>query len=303
MGNGNSRSFSGGNDRSWEGHQANLAREECGVILFEEEQRLAYEYQQGNREAGNKLVTAYQRLVTKMANDYGKSGVPKMDLIQEGNLGLLRAVEKFNPERGNRFITYASWWIKAFMSACVLNNLRSTKMLTTRNKRKLFYQSPREIEAFEKKHGRAPTSAELAILLESKEEEVEDVRQWLQFEVSLDSRTVKDVPGSPRWVDCLPDQNGETPEEAVSKGRNESRRILSELLTSLEKKDPRSVKVIRLHHLGEEEKPLTLREIGEGMGITRERVRQLEARGMQAIRANARSLKNGSHPHELFTEE
>ena len=159
--------------RAFEGHQNNLGGKACDPLERDEELELAKRAKAGDRQAADKIVASHQRLVTLLANKYGGYGLPIMDLIQEGNMGLLRALEKFDPEKVNRFITYAAWWIKAYIMYYIVKNVSLTSGMTTRRLRKLFWGGNRAIAAFEEKHKRKPTPEELAQLLGVSFEDVE----------------------------------------------------------------------------------------------------------------------------------
>ncbi len=243
------------------------------LLSREEEHRLAVEYKEfGNIEAAYGLVTANLRLVVMIAREYQRAFRNLLDLIQEGNIGLMEAVKNFDPYRGIRFPSYAVWWIRAYIIRYIMNDWRMVKIGTTQAQRKLFFNLRKEKERLEAE-GFTPGPKLLAERLSVKEGEVVEMEQRLG---NRDLST--DVPiGEGEEVtllDFLAD-NKETPEERVAEA--EYHRVLSEKMEEFSRtlKDKESV-IFRERLLTEE--PLTLREIGEKYGISRERVRQIEER-------------------------
>ena len=243
------------------------------LLSREEEHRIAVEYKEfGKIEAAYQLVTSNLRLVVMIAREYQRAFRSLLDLVQEGNIGLMEAVKNFDPYRGIRFPSYAVWWIRAYILRYIINNWRMVKIGTTQAQRKLFFNLQKEKERLEAE-GFTPGPKLLAQRLSVKEGEVVEMEQRL---ASRDLST--DVPvGEDEQVTLLSflaDQK-ETPEEHVAGA--EYRRILSEKIEEFSKglKDKELV-IFRERLLND--KPLTLREIGERYGISRERVRQLEER-------------------------
>jgi RNA polymerase sigma-32 factor len=243
------------------------------LLTREEEHRLAVEYKEfGKIEAAYKLVTANLRLVVMIAREYQRAFRNLLDLIQEGNIGLMEAIKNFDPYRGIRFPSYAVWWIRAYIIRYIINDWRMVKIGTTQAQRKLFFNLQKEKEKLEAE-GFTPGPKLLAQRLNVKEGEVVEMEQRLG---NRDLST--DVPvgenGDTTLLNFLPDQNA-TPEESVATA--EYRHVLGEKIeqfaSGLKDKD---LVIFRERLLNEE--PLTLREIGERYGISRERVRQIEER-------------------------
>jgi len=243
------------------------------LLTREEEHRLAVEYKEfGKIEAAYKLVTANLRLVVMIAREYQRALRNLLDLIQEGNIGVMEAVKNFDPYRGIRFPSYAVWWIRAYIIRYIINDWRMVKIGTTQAQRKLFFNLQKEKEKLEAE-GFTPGPKLLAQRLNVKEGEVVEMEQRLgNRDLSTDVPVGED--GETTLLNFLPD-NKATPEESVATA--EYRHVLGEKIEQFagSLKDKELV-IFRERLLNEE--PLTLREIGERYGISRERVRQIEER-------------------------
>jgi RNA polymerase sigma-32 factor len=243
------------------------------LLSREEEHRLAVEYKEfGNVEAAYKLVTANLRLVVMIAREYQKAFKNILDLIQEGNMGLMEAVKNFDPYRGVRFPSYAVWWIRAYMIRYIMNDWRMVKIGTTQAQRKLFFNLQKEKDKIEKE-GLTPGPKLLAQRLNVKEDEVVEMEQRLASrDLSVDVPLGNDDEAT--LLHFLPDEK-QGPEEQIadSQFRERLREMMVQFSKSLKDKEL----VIYKERLLNEE-PLTLREIGERYGISRERVRQIEER-------------------------
>ena len=250
------------------------------LLTREEEHRLAVEYKEfGNIEAAYKLVTSNLRLVVMIAREYQRALRNLLDLIQEGNIGLMEAVKNFDPYRGVRFPSYAVWWIRAYIIRYIMNDWRMVKIGTTQAQRKLFFNLQKEKERLEAE-GIAPGPKLLAQRLNVKEDEVIEMEQRLSHrDLSTDVPMGEDEEGT--LLNFLPDEK-ETPEERVAEA--EYRQALSEKMEQFADtlKDKELI-IFRERLLSEE--PLTLREIGERYGISRERVRQIEERVKRKLKA------------------
>src|SRR5499433_178372 len=243
------------------------------LVSREEEHRLAVDYKEyGNVEAAYKLVTANLRLVVMIAREYQKAFKSLLDLIQEGNMGLMEAVKNFDPYRGVRFPSYAVWWIRAYMIRYIMSDWRMVKIGTTQAQRKLFFNLQKEKEKLEAE-GIRPGPKLLAQRLNVKEDEVVEMEQRLgSRDLSVDMPVSDDDEAT--LLHFLPDQS-QGPEEQIAE--TQSRDLLHAKMETFAKtlKDKELV-IYRERLLNEE--PLTLREIGEKYGISRERVRQIEER-------------------------
>lgn len=245
------------------------------LLTPEEEHRLAADYfkNQDVRTAA-KLVTSNLRLVVKIAYEYRRAYRNMMDLIQEGNIGLMQAVKRYDPYRGVKLSSYAAWWIRAYMLRFILNNWRMVKIGTTQAQRKLFFNLSKE-KARLTAMGIEPTHAEIAKRLEVDEKDVIEMdRRLARGDASLDA-TMNESDGRPTTrMDLLPASSagpdliteGEEIQEIV-KGR------LKEFRETLTGKD---IAIFEKRMVTDE--PLTLQELGNEFGVSRERVRQLEAR-------------------------
>jgi RNA polymerase sigma-32 factor len=250
------------------------------LLSREEEHQLAVDYKQyGNIEAAYKLVTANLRLVVMIAREYQKAFKNLLDLIQEGNMGLMEAVKNFDPYRGVRFPSYAVWWIRAYMIRYIMNDWRMVKIGTTQAQRKLFFNLQKEREKIEAE-GLTPGPKLLAQRLNVKEDEVVEMEQRLASrDLSVDMPMGDDEEAT--LLHFLPDQK-ESPEEQLAE--NQYQQLLREKMEQFAGalKDKELV-IFRERLLNEE--PLTLREIGEKYDISRERVRQIEERVKRKLKA------------------
>lgn len=243
------------------------------LLSREEEHRLAVDYKEyGNVEAAYKLVTANLRLVVMIAREYQKAFKNLLDLIQEGNMGLMEAVKNFDPYRGVRFPSYAVWWIRAYMIRHIMNDWRMVKIGTTQAQRKLFFNLQKEKEKLEAE-GLTPGPKLLAQRLNVKEDEVVEMEQRLASrDLSVDMPMGDDEEAT--LLHFLPDQK-ESPEEQIAETQYQQllRAKMEQFAGALKDKE---LVIFRERLLNEE--PLTLREIGEKYDISRERVRQIEER-------------------------
>ncbi|WP_437906118.1 RNA polymerase factor sigma-32 [Sorangium sp. So ce327] len=283
---------SGGEGRGGGGSDAALSRtdplqaylrevQRHALLTPDEEKELTIKYTKTQDVAtAARLVTANLRLVVKLAYEYRRAYKNIMDLIQEGNIGLMQAVKRYDPYRGVKLSSYAAWWIRAYILRFILNNWRLVKLGTTQAQRKLFFNLNKE-KAKLSAMGIEPTAAEIAKRLSVEEKEVVDMdRRLASGEASLDA-PVGDLEGRtiPR-VELLV-SSGASPDtayEASEMGRLVHDR-LSKFRETLKGKD-----VIIFDKRMAAEDPLTLQELGNEFGISRERVRQLEARLQSKLR-------------------
>jgi RNA polymerase sigma-32 factor len=246
------------------------------VLSREEEHTLAVRWkEQGDRKAAWRLVTANLRLVVMVARDYQRAVHNLLDLVQEGNVGLLEAVKQFDPYRGVRFPSYAVWWIRAYIIRYIMNNWRMVKVGTTQAQRKLFFNLQKERDRLERE-GFAPDPKLIADRLGVKEQEVVEMEQRMSGrDLSVDApvnegddATFLDfLAGPERTADAVADEQYH---RLVREKAGEFKKTLGgKDLVIYEK---------RLEALMRDEEPTTLQEIGDQYGITRERVRQIEAR-------------------------
>src|SRR5687768_11677295 len=257
------------------------------LLSREEEHKLAVEFKEfGNIEAAYKLVTGNLRLVVMIAREYQKALKSLLDLIQEGNMGLMEAVKNFDPYRGVRFPSYAVWWIRAYMIRYIMNDWRMVKIGTTQAQRKLFFNLQKEKERIESE-GLTPGPKLLAQRLNVKEDEVVEMEQRLaNRDLSVDMPIGEDEEAT--MLNFLQD-NKQSPEEqfADAQYRELLRQKMEQFAKSLKDKE---LVIYRERLLTEE--PVTLREIGEKYGISRERVRQIEERVKKKLKAYLKDLKD-----------
>jgi RNA polymerase sigma-32 factor len=245
------------------------------LLSPDEEHRLAMHYHKNTDvETAARLVTANLRLVVKIAYEYRRAYRNMMDLIQEGNIGLMQAVKRYDPYRGVKLSSYAAWWIRAYMLRFILNNWRMVKIGTTQAQRKLFFNLSKE-KARLSAMGIEPTHGEIARRLNVDEKEVVEMdRRLSRGDASLDA-AVSESDGKPTTrMDLLP-SSGAGP-DAIAEGSELQelvRQHLEEFRGTLSGKD---VAIFDKRLVSDE--PMTLQELGDEFGVSRERVRQLEAR-------------------------
>jgi len=243
------------------------------LLSREEEHELAVEYKEfGNIKAAYKLLTSNLRLVVMIAREYEKAFRNLLDLIQEGNVGLMEGLKKYDPYRGVRFPSYAVWWIRAYIIRYVMNNWRMVKIGTTQAQRRLFFNLKKEKEKLEAE-GYTPGPKLLAQRLDVKEGEIVEMEQRLSHrDLSTDAPIGEDQDLT--LLNFLADDK-ETPEDYLAEA--EYRQLLKEKIANfaLGLKDK---ELFIFHKRLLTDNPLTLREIGEEFRISRERVRQIEER-------------------------
>jgi RNA polymerase sigma-32 factor len=253
------------------------------LLTPEETQRLAEDFvATGNPAAAARLVTSNLRLVVKIAYEYRRAYKNIMDLVQEGNIGLMQAVKRYDPYRGVKLSSYAAWWIRAYILRFILNNWRLVKLGTTQAQRKLFFNL-RKKRAELLAMGIDPTDAEVAKQLNVTESEVAEMDVRLSSgEKSLDA-PVGDSDGRPiAKIDLMPSA-GQGPESLLAEG--EIQALVKEKLDAFRKTlDGREKDIAIFDERLVAEDPLTLQELGDRFGISRERVRQLEQRLTSKLR-------------------
>jgi len=277
------RSESDSRHEGWSGFRRYLRSVGTTRLLTPAEERsLAIAYRSHHDEAaGTHLVEANLRLVVKIAEEYGRSEDQLMDLIQEGNLGLMHALEKFDPERGVKLSSYAAWWIRAYILKFLLANFRVVRLGTTLAQRKLFYKLRRERERLERA-GVEVNAQQLATALEVRPTDVTEMELRLASpEVSLDSPVRNEGARPPGSSSYVPADPGGRPDAQLEEGefRHRLRESVARFGEGLQGRE----RQIFLDRLVSEE-PLTLQEIGRRYGVSRERARQLESRLKERMR-------------------
>jgi RNA polymerase primary sigma factor len=251
------------------------------LLTREEERELARRKDAGDDEAKRRLIEANLRLVMSITRNYTKSGVPLLDLIQEGNLGLIRAVEKFDYRMGYKLSTYATWWIRQAITRALADQGRTIRLpVHVADQVRRLMRARRQLA---QKLNREPTHAELAKESGFPEKRVQELLDLVEDPVSLET-PVGD--GESLYGDLIEDIHSEHPDELTAK-RLRSR----ELAVAIARLNPRMRKVLALRFGLDGETPQTLEEVGTRLGITRERVRQLEARALRELRLAAPDLE------------
>jgi RNA polymerase primary sigma factor len=246
-----------------------------------EERELARRKDEGDEEAKKKLIESNLRLVMSITRNYTKAGVPLLDLIQEGNLGLIRAVEKFDYKLGYKLSTYATWWIRQAVTRALADQGRTIRLpVHVADQVRRLMRARRQLA---QKLNREPTMEELAKESGFPEKRVQELLDLVEDPVSLET-PVGD--GESMYADLIEDVHSERPDESTSQKLR--RKELAEALLRL---NPRMRRVLSLRFGLDGEPPQTLEEVGAGLGITRERVRQLEARALRELRAVAPDLE------------
>lgn len=261
-------------------------------LTREEERELAIRYQKtGDREALHALVTSNLRFVVKIAYEYVHYRLKLLDLIQEGNMGLVKAAQDFDPYKGVRLTTYAVWWIRSFIQDAILKNFSLVKMGTTQAQKKLFYRLRREQQKLvEQGIGRTESVKLLASSLDVREKDVREMSQRLQYpDLSLNAPISHDEKTD--HLQHLADPSLPTDEIL---GEAQEKKIFSQILDQFSKTLEGREKVIFQERLVSEN-PLTLQEIGDKYGVTKERARQLE----EQVKAK---LKDYASKHGMVVE-
>jgi RNA polymerase sigma-32 factor len=254
----------------------------------QEEYMLAKRWREhGDRDAAHRLVTSHLRLVAKIAMGYRGYGLPISEVISEGNVGLMQAVKRFEPEKGFRLATYAMWWIKASIQEYILRSWSLVKMGTTANQKKLFFnlrKAKSKISALNEGDLRPDQVQTIAKRLGVSEQDVVDMNRRLGGDASLNA-PIRDDGESGEWQDWLADDS-ESQETllAESEELDNRRKALSQALDVLNDRERRIFEARRLA-----DNPVTLEELAEEFGVSRERVRQIEVRAFEKVQ---KAVKN-----------
>ena len=252
------------------------------LLSNNEENELAMRVTKGDASAKKRLTEANLRLVVSIAKKYVGRGMPFLDLIQEGNLGLIKAVEKFDSEKGYKFSTYATWWIKQAITRAISDKSRIIRlpvhMAETINR--LIRESRRMLQDL----GREPTMEELAKELNMPQEKVREIMKIAQEPVSLETPIGGE--DESHLEDFIPDEEAPAPAEAASYMllRDQLNDVIDTLL-------PREARVLKLRFGLEDGRARTLEEVGQEFDVTRERIRQIEAKALRKLRHPSRSKK------------
>jgi RNA polymerase sigma-32 factor len=241
----------------------------------------------GDRDAAHKLVTSHLRLVAKIAMSYRGYGLPIAEVVSEGNLGLMQAVKRFEPERGFRLATYAIWWIKAAIQEYILRSWSLVKMGTTANQKKLFFnlrKAKSRISALEEGDMRPDQVRQIATQLGVTEQDVVEMNRRLGGDASLNA-SIRENSDSGEWQDWLVDDSASQESRLAEAEQSENRhKALGEALTVLNDRERR---IFEARQLAEE--PTTLEDLADEFGVSRERIRQIEVRAFDKVRKATRN--------------
>jgi RNA polymerase sigma-32 factor len=274
------------------GYLADIRR--FALLEKEQEYRLAKRWRDhGDRKAADQIVTSHLRLAAKIARNYRGYGLPLSEIISEGNVGLMQAVNRFEPEMGFRFSTYAIWWIKASIQDYILRSWSLVKIGTTANQKKLFFKlrsAKAKIAALDNVDLRPEQVKAIATILGVKDQEVVDMNRRLGGDASLNA-SMRDEENSGEWLDYLVDESPSP--EAIIVEHDEMEQRREALLLAIGVLSNRERRILEARHLVDE--PKTLEDLALEFNVSRERVRQIEARAYEKVQIAAkRSMRERS---------
>ncbi len=249
------------------------------LISFEEEIYLAQQIRQADHEALNKLVQSNLRFVVKIAKEYQNQGLPLIDLINEGNLGLIKAANRFDETRGFRFISYAVWWIRQSILQALAEQARVVRLPL--NRVGLINKVNQISKSLAQHYDREPTTEEISSMLDVSNQEVEAAINSGNYHVSLDQPFQRSDEGNMKDVMSNPNTRSPDADLVLESLKDEIKRVLKTL-------SPREETVIKMYFGIDLERPLTLEEIGDRLHLTRERIRQIKERALGRLRHQSR---------------
>ena len=245
------------------------------LLSAKEERELARKARKGSKLAKRKLITANLKLVVNIAKHYTRYGLPLMDLIEEGNLGLIKAVEKFKPSKGYRFSTYAAWWIRQAITRALIDQGRTIRIPVYMSE--IIAKYKKTEEKLRQKLGRMPTRKELAKKLKLPIKKISEIELWMNKKASLEAPVGED--GGSQLSDFIQTLSvGDTEKEIEYFFKHQE---VLDLLSNLSEREKR---ILDLRFGIEDGKPKTLAEVAKHLGISRERVRQIEERALKKLR-------------------
>lgn len=264
------------------------------LLTHEQEVSLASRIRKGDQEARNQMISANLRLVVKIAYDYNHFGLPLLDLISEGNIGLIKAVERFDPEKGGKLSTYAAWWIKQSIKRALANQSKTIRLPVhlvdkIANMRRITQRLTEEL-------GREPADDEIAIEMGIPVNKVAHLKSVSVRPASLDAPIGDDE--DTEYGDLVGDENAINPFDKLR-----SKTLLNDMNQMLDSIDPREAEIIRMRFGLDGEKPRTLEEVGQAFEITRERVRQLQNMAISRMRKIMTSNERQRTLEEVKQEE
>ena len=251
------------------------------LLKREEEQELARRIKKGDKDALDGLVKANLRFVVSIAKQYANQGLALEDLINDGNLGLIKAAHRFDEERGYKFISYAVWWIRQAMLQSLAEHSRIVRLPL--NRAGTLYRIGKASRQLDQELGRAPSAGEIAKKLKLSETEVQDTMHIANTHVSLDDPYSSDQDDS-ALVDYLQDENAAMPDEQTYE-----RALSDDMEKALDTLSDREKLILSLYFGLNGEEPLTLEEIGKKLALTRERIRQIKEKAIVRLRHSSRS--------------
>jgi RNA polymerase sigma-32 factor len=257
------------------------------ILEKELEYRLAKRWREhGDREAADQIVTSHLRLAAKIAKNYRGYGLPISEIISEGTVGLMQAINRFEPDRGFRFATYAIWWIRASIQDYILRSWSLVKIGTTASQKKLFFKlrsAKAKISALENAELRPDQVTAIATTLGVNDQDVVDMNRRLGGDVSLNA-SIRDEENSGEWLEQLVDESPSPEAIVVELDEMDQRR--GALLRAIGVLDDRERRIFEARHLADE--PRTLEDLAVQFKVSRERIRQLEARAFEKVQAAAK---------------
>jgi len=259
------------------------------MLERDQEYRLAKRWREhGDRDAADQLVTSHLRLAAKVAMGYRGYGLPVSEIISEGNVGLMQALNRFEPEKGFRFATYAIWWIRASIQDYILRSWSLVKIGTTVNQKRLFFKlrsAKNKIAAFESGDLHPDQVALIAKDLDVADQDVVDMNRRLGGDKSINA-PLHENGQTGEWQDYLVDQSPSP--EAIVVEQDEKDHRHKALTAAIDVLDDRERRIFEARHLADE--PLTLEDLAAQFNLSRERIRQIEARAFEKVRKAARNL-------------